>query len=674
MRLLYADDSVTVRYAAEEFTRLYRAVDGRQTVETVRVGHFPAVPGKEEIFLGTLDELGRARDDVQDELLDDVLDISVENLSGILAGSNRRSILMAVYRYFHYAGCRFLRPGTDGEALPKRDLSAFSCTYRKKADSRIRGECIEGAVSYENVRDTILWMPKVMLNAYHMEGIIPYVYFHKWYAHIGNEYRHIPGYITKYTMLEKIVAALEQDIVRTGMLFINLGHGWMFRKLGVKEGSVEQETAALRDEDRKYLAMVNGKRELFVGHSFNTNFCYNNPEGRALLVQTLVEYLHDKPYVDILKVGFADGRNNWCECPACQNSTPSDDWVQLLNDIDETFTRLGIHTRISFGMYVETIRPPQVNRLRHPERFIISTAFGWNYEPPYYREPFTGVIPPYVRNRYKSFTVAERTECFRRWMALNPGMTAYDYEYRFYIDMYADMGYTQIAHELYRDMTDLPNVGYSGTVDDQTHRCHVPTSLPMLVRAEALFDRSMDEEAFTADYYEKAFGENGALVREYLTKLTKAFRPDLIRRFYNLSMTDACLKTPMSVPDELKLFGNPQHRATYEQVVRLIDEFFPHIEEGEQLFDDVTARAWEYLRYHAEICRKLAGVLALCTDGEREKAQGAFLELEKYLFAVEPDIQEGFDCYLFDRYYRKMLGLPAFRYYDTPKNTREAEA
>src|SRR5438477_193048 len=77
-------------------------------------------------------------------------------------------------------------PGPDGESLPRVDLAASAVRVAEAASYRHRGICIEGAVSYEHVRDVVDWMPKVGLNAYFVQFREGYTFFERWYAHRGN--------------------------------------------------------------------------------------------------------------------------------------------------------------------------------------------------------------------------------------------------------------------------------------------------------------------------------------------------------------------------------------------------------------------------------------------------------------------------------------------------------
>ena len=67
--------------------------------------------------LGLLEDFGLPNEAEEVEL-DDVVHIDTDENGGILAGSNPRSVLFAVYRFLKENGCRFLFPGADGEYIP----------------------------------------------------------------------------------------------------------------------------------------------------------------------------------------------------------------------------------------------------------------------------------------------------------------------------------------------------------------------------------------------------------------------------------------------------------------------------------------------------------------------------------------------------------------------------
>lgn len=45
-----------------------------------------------------------------------------------------------------------------------------------------------GANTYENVRDMIDYLPKVGMNAYFVQFMVPGIFFTRWYEHLKNPY------------------------------------------------------------------------------------------------------------------------------------------------------------------------------------------------------------------------------------------------------------------------------------------------------------------------------------------------------------------------------------------------------------------------------------------------------------------------------------------------------
>ena len=128
MNIFISSTHETVLYAAEELKKYITAMS-RGAVSPVIATE--KADGN-TITLGTLEELSLDASDVTDAFLEDVIDIKVDALSGYIAGSNYRSVLMAVYKFCYSAGCRYIRPGENGDYIPHVDLTSHSFTYRKK--------------------------------------------------------------------------------------------------------------------------------------------------------------------------------------------------------------------------------------------------------------------------------------------------------------------------------------------------------------------------------------------------------------------------------------------------------------------------------------------------------------------------------------------------------------
>ena len=97
--------------------------------------------------LGLLSDVGEPLPEGCKPELDDVIYIETDTRGGTIAGANPRAVLIAVYEYLRKCGCVWLFPGVDGEIIPLRDIVPVS--YRHTPTLRVRGNCIEGAVSQQ---------------------------------------------------------------------------------------------------------------------------------------------------------------------------------------------------------------------------------------------------------------------------------------------------------------------------------------------------------------------------------------------------------------------------------------------------------------------------------------------------------------------------------------------
>ena len=104
-------------------------------------------PAAEDGFrLGLLEDFG-LENEATDEMMDDVIHIDTTEDGGILAGSNPRSVLFAVYRFLKLNGCRWLFPGVNGEYIPRQPITAQK--YHKLADHPVRAYTIEGTPGFQ---------------------------------------------------------------------------------------------------------------------------------------------------------------------------------------------------------------------------------------------------------------------------------------------------------------------------------------------------------------------------------------------------------------------------------------------------------------------------------------------------------------------------------------------
>ncbi|MFN8517048.1 MAG: DUF4838 domain-containing protein [Chloroflexia bacterium] len=372
--------------------------------------------------------------------LDDAIHIEVDGGTGIIAGSNPRSVLLATYRFLTELGCRWVRPGPDGELIPRVDLATARVRVSEAAAYRHRGICIEGAASYEHVRDLIAWMPKVGLNTYFTQFFEAFTFFERWYAHRGNP--HLPTEPFTVDRAREFKARLVEELRRRDLVFHDVGHGWTCEPLGIPGLGWDYAPPTVPPGVERYLAEVGGKRELWEGVPINTQLCYSDPGVRELLVGGIADYAAAHPEVDVIHFWLGDGVNNHCECAVCRELRPADWYVRLLNALDARLADRGLPTRIVFLVYFDLLWPPETERIANPDRFILMFApITRTYSVPYAAAPDAGgPLPPFALNRLTlPRAVGENVAFLRAWQRLFAG-DSFDYDYHPWRDHYREPG------------------------------------------------------------------------------------------------------------------------------------------------------------------------------------------------------------------------------------------
>ena len=221
-------------------------------------------------------------------------------------------MLLAVYRFLKALGCDWVRPGKEGERIPVKEIENVNVAINEAPSYRHRGVCIEGADTYENIYDMIDYLPKVGMNEYFIQFLVPGQFFVRWYEHQSNPYLQ-PENLTRDDVAAMTVS-FETEIARRGIGYHKTGHGWTCEPFGIDGTAWDSERDYGLDEKTKnYLAEVKGKRELWGNVPLNTNLCYSNPEVRGKMTDAITSYCKENSNIDILHFWLADGTNNHCE-------------------------------------------------------------------------------------------------------------------------------------------------------------------------------------------------------------------------------------------------------------------------------------------------------------------------------------------------------------------------
>ena len=592
-----------VDFAVQELVKYLKQMDSKLVVDVLQMASIDE-SFKGIIWVGCDDKLAAQLPKVDVPALDDGIAIAVENGEGYITGTNERSVLLAVYRFLKALGCDWVRPGKEGERIPEKAIekAEINVTMCEAASYRHRGVCIEGADTYENIYDMIDYLPKVGMNEYFVQFMVPGTFFKRWYNHEANP--KLAKEPLSRDEIDAMTRSLEGEISRRGLGYHKTGHGWTCEPFGI-DGTAwdSQRKYEVPEDTYQYLAEVNGKRELWGNVPLNTELCYSNKEARDKITDAITEYCKVNKHVSILHFWLSDGYNNHCECANCITKRPADWYMIILNELDAKLTAAGVDTKIVFLIYHGLLWEPVVERLNNPDRFImmyapISREYGKDYtESLEYNEE----LPPYVHNKCVAPTSLNQNMAhLRRWQEGFKG-DSFSFDYHLMWAHCSDPGYERCARNLFNDMRDLHKVGLNGMSSCQIQRTFFPTALPFNMMAAALWDENCDYEAAADAYYASAFGEDGALVRDYMKKLS-----DLML-VYNAPARNVV---------------KPPYCTDYEAVRATIENFTPIIERN-AANANACQENWQLLAYHQEYSKLFVEAFEMMEKGDEEKCRQA---------------------------------------------------
>jgi hypothetical protein len=418
------------------------------------------------------------------------------------------------------------------------------------------------------------------------------------------------------------------------LLFHAVGHGWTCEPFGIPGLGWEYPPEPVPPEAVQYLALVNGKRELWGGVALNTNLCYSNPDVRRIMVDDIARYAQAHPEVDLLHLWLADGTNNHCECENCRTMRPADFYVMLLNEVDRRLTELGLPTRIVFLIYVDLLWPPEHVRLAHPDRFALMFApITRTYSRPYEVRGALPALPAYARN-HLTFPrgVEENVAFLRAWQGLFDRLIdSFDFDYHLMWDHVYDPGYMQASRVLHADLQQLRALDLDGFNSCQVQRASFPTGLPMTLMGWTLWDREREFDEMARDYFNAAFGPDGALAQAYLERLSALFDPPYLRG-----------EQPAV---------NAAAAERLRQVPAAVEAFRPVIARNAGSGIACHAASWAYLAHHADLMVGLADALEARARGDAAGALEQWEAVRGMAWQREPELHAVFDTWLFNNVY-----------------------
>ncbi len=592
----------TVDFAAEELKKYLRMM--MPFCGEIKISYAPEA--KDGFRLGLMADFGIDTSEADDLELDDIIHIDTDKEGGIIAGSNPRSILLSVYRYLTINGCRWLFPGIDGEFIPVRDVEPTE--FHKMADCRYRGQCNEGAEAQHLMIEEIDFTPKIGMNIFMIEFDNPTAYYNRYYLHLKNEENREAEPVSPETVLQW-KRQCEAEIAKRSLQFHDIGHGWTSVSFEMDStGGWVATKETLEEKNREFVAMMDGKRDLYLGIPLDTNFCMSNPEARRRVVKKIADYAQSASHVNYLHVWLADGSHNHCECDECRKLTPSDWYIMTMNELDEELTRRKLETRIVFICYVDTTWAPTTVFIKNPERFslLVAAISRDYYKPVTMNLDISKIkIEPYVLNKSPlPSTVDEYLAHSKMWQD-SCKVQSFVYEYHFWWPQYRDLGIFSAARIIFDDIKGYKSNGCNGIVEDGSQRSFFPNGFAFNVYASTLFDTSLGFNELRDDYFKHAYGDCGKDVISFFERLG-----ELVPHRWLVKRNER--------PSD---FYTPEACEKMKAALTLIDDFSAFVTEHKNMPYRAQTVSFRILARYLEYCRTFTEALILKAEGKEYAAR-----------------------------------------------------
>ena len=614
----------TVDFAAEELKKYLRMM--MPACGEIDIVYEPEA--KDGFRLGLMEDFGLPCE-AEDVTLDDVVHIDTTEDGGILAGSNPRSVLFAVYRFLKCNGCRFLFPGTDGEYIPRKQIGATQ--YHKMADHRLRAHTTEGDPSLEHALRYIDYQCKQEMNAYSLSQI--FIYHSRYYQHRFNEKRRPPEPVSR-ELVEQWQVLCEAELVKRGLILRLGGHSWATESIGLDprdNALYVKGEKQVPEELRPRLAMLNGVRGLNKNNPHFTNLCWSQPENRTCYARFIAQKAMENRQFQIIGISMADTSHNHCECAQCQKYRPSDFMVMIANETDAILTENGVETKLLFSDYIDQVFPPTQMKIKNPSRFLFQHApITRSYAHSLTADSILPPTKPYVRNKWEApRTVEECMSYYTEWRKDFP-CTGVAFEYHFWLHQYRDPGMLAISRRIYEDNMALKLYDINGCTEDGSNRSFFPNGFADHIFAASMWDRELDYEAELEDYFSHIYGADWKTVKTYLEQISAAFD-----HAYMCGERSADL-------NHGELY-NPAHARDLEQVREITAELREVIKTHMAMPTRPQTVCWRLLLRHTQWCDRLAEIFIAKCKGYNKYALELFEEFVEEFGQYDYELERYFD-------------------------------
>lgn len=515
--------SETVSFASHELARYLRRITSER-LRVVPVAIYD--PQQEGFWLGLPGSFTRGGwPDLSPSEWDDAFALKQTGTQIQIAGTNDRSVLFGVYAYLERLGVRWIRPGIRGEIIPLLDkLPSQRFSVRESASYRHRGICIEGAPSLEHAVNMVDWMCKRRMNSFFLQFRNSGTFWERWYSRYPTTKSG-----TAQTLVEQDYARFDTAVIaevkKRGMVLHQVGHGWTAATVDLPTNGWQQTDREVTDAKRRWLAKVNGKREIHQKIPVNTELCYSHGPAFKAFIENVSTYGSLHPDIDVIHVWLSDAMNNKCECRDCATLSPSDWYVKLVNAIAGRLYRENPHQRFVFLSYFESWWAPE--KLTVESEYgnailmfaPISRCFRHTLFDETCTEPFTSERPA-LNNAEMPRSNKALVSLFSEWWKAFSG-DSFLFDYYMWSGIHTQCSDISLARVIHDDMKALKQMHLNGVMSCQVLRSFWPTGLSMSAMADTTWNRSRSWRDIKNYHLTAAYGADADWVEQYLSQLEK---------------------------------------------------------------------------------------------------------------------------------------------------------
>lgn len=537
-----------------------------------------------------------------------------------IAGRNARSVLFGVYAFLERQGVRFLRPGRDGELIPRvKTIMLPAVPIIEEAHYRHRGVCIEGAPSLNHALGMVDWCAKKRMNTLFLQFFSSHYFYNQWYERSYN-----PQYADHILTSQEARAFDEQVIAgvkKRGMVLHQVGHGWTSATIGLPRSGWVKANEEVKLDYSLWLAEVSGKRQLFKDIPINTELCYSYQPAFNAFIETVVHYCEAHPEIDVVHVWLSDAVDNKCECPECRKLSTSDWYAKVINALSEALHHRVPKIRFVFLCYIELLWPPE--RVAIDERrgnailmfAPIERCYGHSLADSACDDGREWPRPP-----LNQFAVSGKNAFYVKaladWRQVFRG-DSFDFDYHLMWAIWQQLTDTHLAHVVHDDLQHLKLLGLDGIVSCQSFRVFYPSGLAMTTLAESLWNPDMRFKEIRKQFLESAFGEQAGFADGYLAKV----------EFFLYSGDPHWCAIPLSNADQRKL-------TTFASFLETsLSELHRRRRSG---LDKVRSRSLDLLFHHARFLQFIVRAHQALLTGGSEKANQELNRAAEFLRNTEP--------------------------------------